>query len=243
MADALHYAHLRGVLHRDVKPSNILIDEQGTPWLTDFGLAKLVTESQDGTLTEQGDVLGTLRYMAPENLRGKADARSDVFSLGLTLLELVTLQQAFDTADRDELLQRRLRAEAPAFGPIDAAVPRDLVTILHKAIEVDPAARYQAAGELADDLQRFLRDEPIHARSTGSPMSELRRGTSPPPSRFHSCSRLTVVCFRRTERSSPSPISMSCVSGGDQLPTRCRFPRQVGSLLNGDRVPASTANW
>ena len=161
---ALQYAHSAGVLHRDVKPSNILIDQQGAAWLTDFGLAKLLVGDPVGTLTEQGDLVGTLRYMAPETLQDKTDARSDVFSLGLTLLELITLKPAFETVDRDELLAKRLRGEPPQFGLTDSGVPRDLATVIRKSIELDPAARYQTAGELAADLDRFLNDEPITAR-------------------------------------------------------------------------------
>ena len=164
IAEALHYAHGSGVLHRDVKPSNILLDRQGTAWLTDFGLAKLVSGDHDGTLTEQGDILGTLRYMAPESLTGMADARSDVFGLGLVLLELITLRQSFGSGQRKELLHERLRGAAPAIGEFDSDVPRDLQTVIRKAVEVDPELRYQTAGELAADLNRVLNDEPINAR-------------------------------------------------------------------------------
>ncbi|HUR53278.1 MAG TPA: serine/threonine-protein kinase, partial [Gemmataceae bacterium] len=108
-AEALHYAHAQGVLHRDVKPGNLLLDRHGTVWLTDFGMAKV---EEDEGLTGTGDVLGTLRYMAPEQLAGAADGRSDVYSLGLTLYELVTLRAAFEDTDRVRLLER-LRAEDP----------------------------------------------------------------------------------------------------------------------------------
>lgn len=174
IADALHYAHSHGVLHRDVKPSNILIDQQGASWLTDFGLAKLDVGDNDGQLTRQGDVLGTLRYMAPETFRNATDARSDVFSLGLTLLELITLQPAFATVDREELLAMRLRGDAPQIGLIDRRVPRDLMTVIKKSIELDPAARYQTAGEFAADLQRVLNDEPVHARPISASERLLR---------------------------------------------------------------------
>ena len=164
IAEALHYAHGEGVLHRDIKPSNIMLDVQGKAWLTDFGLAKLLHEETGENLTEHGDVVGTLRYMAPETLRGQADGRSDVYSLGLTLFELLARRPAFGDVGREELLNQRLTAESPR---LDAAVPhlpKDLVTIIQKSIDRESAARYQTAGELADDLRRFLNDEPIRAR-------------------------------------------------------------------------------
>src|SRR5262249_14322669 len=102
VAEALEYAHGHGVLHRDIKPSNLLLDVQGTVWVADFGLAKAMADT-DG-LAQEGDVLGTLRYMAPERFRGQSDARSDVYALGLTLYELLTLRPAFDQDDRDRLI-------------------------------------------------------------------------------------------------------------------------------------------
>ena len=164
IASALHYAHLQGVLHRDVKPSNILVDQHGTSWLSDFGLAKLMNDTSDGTMTEPGDILGTLRYMAPENLKGHADARSDVYSLGITLLELVTLERAFISSDRNELLKLRLSGTRPRIDSLALTAPIDLATIVQKSVEDEPALRYQTAGEMADDLFRYLHDEPIHAR-------------------------------------------------------------------------------
>ncbi len=110
VAEALAYAHGQGLIHRDVKPSNLLLDIRGNIWVTDFGLAKA---DDDGDLTHSGDVLGTLRYMAPERLQGHADARSDVYSLGLSLYELATLQPAFNTADRGVLLQQVAHHQPP----------------------------------------------------------------------------------------------------------------------------------
>ena len=110
VGDALAYAHGQGVLHRDVKPSNLLLDARGNVWVTDFGLAK-AADGED--LTHTGDIVGTLRYMAPECFSGKADARSDVYSLGLTLYELATLRPAFVGKDRNQLLQQVLHAEPP----------------------------------------------------------------------------------------------------------------------------------
>ena len=134
---------------------------RGTVWVTDFGLAK-ADDQQNLTLT--GDILGTLRYMPPEALEGKSDARGDIYSLGLTLYELLALRPAFDKRDRNQLIKQVTGDEAPRLGRIRPGVPRDLETIVHKAIEKDPALRYPTAGELAADLQRFLDDEPIKAR-------------------------------------------------------------------------------
>jgi serine/threonine-protein kinase len=161
VADALEYAHKQGVVHRDVKPSNLLLDLNGTVWVTDFGLAKA---SGGENLTDTGDILGTLRYMPPEAFDGKADARGDVCSLGLTLYELVALRPAFDQRERNQLVKQVTTAEIEPLGTLRRGVPRDLETIIHKAIDRDPARRYQTAGELRDDLQRFVDDEPIRAR-------------------------------------------------------------------------------
>ncbi|MFO0810019.1 MAG: serine/threonine-protein kinase [Gemmataceae bacterium] len=164
VADALDYAHRQGVLHRDIKPSNLLLDAHGTVWVTDFGLAK--TEDHDN-LTQTGDLLGTLRYMPPEAFEGKADARGDIYSLGLTLYELLVLRPAFAERDRAKLIKQMTTGEPPRLGDINPAVPRDLQTVIQKAIERDPSHRYANAGELADDLRRFVEDEPIHARTIG----------------------------------------------------------------------------
>ncbi len=160
-AEALAYAHTQGVLHRDVKPSNLLVDGQGTVWVTDFGLAK-ASDSED--LTHSGDVVGTLRYLAPERFAGRVDARSDVYALGLTLYELLTLRPAFDRTGRDELLRQVMHDEPPAPRQVNPSVPRDLQTIVLKAMARDPAHRYRGAAELADDLKRFHEDRPIRAR-------------------------------------------------------------------------------
>ncbi len=167
-ADALAYAHGQGTLHRDIKPANLLLDTQGIVWITDFGLAKA---ADSDNLTHTGDVVGTLRYMAPERFRGKADGRSDVYGLGLTLYELLTLEPAFDAADRDRLLLQVMHKEPAPPRKRNAAVPRDLETIVLKAIARDPTHRYQSAAELAADLQRFTEDKPIQAR----PVSEAEK--------------------------------------------------------------------
>jgi WD40 repeat protein/serine/threonine protein kinase len=160
-AEALSYAHQQGILHRDVKPSNLLLDTQGTIWVTDFGLAK-AEDSEE--LTSAGDIVGTVRYMAPERFKGHADPRSDVYALGLTLYEMLTLRAAFESSDRARLIDRITRESPPAPRKFDARIPRDLETVVLKAIAREPAARYPTAAALAEDLQRFLADRPIWAR-------------------------------------------------------------------------------
>src|SRR5262249_37310666 len=154
--------HGQGVLHRDIKPSNLLLDVQGTVWVADFGLAKAMSEGDD--LTHEGDLLGTLRYMAPERFRGDADARSDLYALGLTLYELLTLRPAFEREARDRLIHQVTAGVPPRPRTLNSEIPRDLETIVLKAIENDPARRYQDADELAEDLELFLADRPIRAR-------------------------------------------------------------------------------
>jgi len=161
VAGALSYAHAQGVLHRDIKPSNLLLDLRGTVWVTDFGLARMEDE-QD--LTKTGDVLGTLRYMAPETFKGKADARSEIYSLGLTLYELLAFRPAFEQTNRNHLIQDVMNSRVEPLAKFSSDIPADLRTVIHKAIEHEPDHRYQTAQELADDLQRIVNDEPIKAR-------------------------------------------------------------------------------
>jgi WD40 repeat protein len=164
VAAGLSYAHARGIVHRDIKPSNLLLDTQGVVWITDFGLAKA---SDDG-LTQTGDILGTIRYMAPERFRGEGDGRADVYALGLTLYELLTLRPAFDSPDRLQLIERIKAEDPPRPRTLDSRIPRDLETIVLKAIAKDPQGRYPSADALGEDLRRFLADEPIKARRVGA---------------------------------------------------------------------------
>ena len=161
VAEALEYANRQGILHRDVKPSNLLLDNHGNVWVADFGLAK-TAEADD--LTHTGDILGTIRYMAPERFSGHCDARSDVYSLGLTLYELVALRPAYEASDRHTLIERVLHEEPERLRKLAPGVPRDLETIIAKATARDPAGRYATAAALAEDLRRFVEDRPIRAR-------------------------------------------------------------------------------
>src|SRR5262245_41774652 len=169
-ASALTHAHGRGIIHRDIKPSNLLLDTEGVLWVTDFGLAKV----DDVDLTRTGDLVGTFRYMAPERFRGQGDARSDIYSLGLTLYELLVLRPAFEAPDRMALSEQIRTLEPPRPRALDPRIPRDLETIVLKAIEKDPGARYASAQALAEDLGRFLDDLPILARRASAVERYLR---------------------------------------------------------------------
>src|SRR5262249_44616454 len=155
-ADALEHAHSLGIVHRDVKPGNLLLDAAGKVYVSDFGLARL---GPDAGLTMSGDLLGTLRYMAPEQAlarHGLADHRVDVYGLGATLYELLTGKPAVGGTEKADIL-RRLAFEEPVVPrKLDKAIPAELETISLKCLAKNPAERYAAAGELATDLRRFV---------------------------------------------------------------------------------------
>ncbi len=161
VAEGLAYAHRQGVLHRDIKPSNLLLDMAGTVWITDFGLAKA---EGAGELTQTGDIVGTIRYMAPERFEGSSLPQGDVYALGLTLYELMTLRPAFDDTNKAKLIERMLHEPPVPPRKVDPRIPRDLETVVLKCLAKDPRERYATADALAEDLGRFLADRPIRAR-------------------------------------------------------------------------------
>jgi tetratricopeptide (TPR) repeat protein len=165
-AEALEHAHSRGVVHRDIKPANLLLDGCGNLWVTDFGLARL---HDDRGLTMTGDVMGTLRYMSPEQAAGSKDLdhRTDVYSLGVTLYELLALRPAIAGPGQQEILRAIADDEPPPLRRVNRAVPRDLETIVAKAMAKQPAQRYDTAQALAADLRAFLDHRPIAARRPG----------------------------------------------------------------------------
>jgi hypothetical protein len=161
---ALEHAHQAGIVHRDVKPGNLLLDLRGQLWVTDFGLAQV---TGDVGLTITGELLGTLRYASPEQVlarRGIVDHRSDVYSLGATLYELLTLRPPFDGRDRNTLIRQIADDEPAPPRSQEPSIPVELETIVLKALRKEPADRYPTAQEMADDLQRFLDGRPILAR-------------------------------------------------------------------------------
>jgi serine/threonine protein kinase len=163
-ADALEHAHQLGVIHRDVKPGNLLVDDRGNVWVTDFGLAQFHTNAG---LTRTGDLLGTLRYMSPEQAAGQGaplDTRTDVYSLGATLYEMLTLEPMFGGADPQRLLRQILEDEPRPPRASDRAIPAELETIVLKAVSKNPADRYASAREFAADLRRYVGNLPILAR-------------------------------------------------------------------------------
>ena len=165
-AMALDHAHSQGVLHRDIKPANLMVDVGGKLFITDFGLARI---QADAGMTMTGDLLGTIRYMSPEQALAKrvvVDHRSDIYSLGVTLYELLTLTPAFSGDDRQQLLHQIAFEDPTPPRSRNRAVPVELDTIVRKAIERNPADRYATSADLASDLQRYLDDQPIKARPT-----------------------------------------------------------------------------
>jgi eukaryotic-like serine/threonine-protein kinase len=163
-AEALEYAHNQGIIHRDIKPANLLVDMRHNLWITDFGLAHL---HGDQNLTRTGDLVGTIRYASPEQVSGQKvllDHRTDLYSLGATFYEVITLKPVFSGTNRHALLEQVLNTDPVRPRAIDRAIPPELETILLKLLDKTPAGRYNSAQALADDLHRFLRDEPIHAK-------------------------------------------------------------------------------
>lgn len=164
VARALEFAHSRGIIHRDIKPSNLMIDRTGNLWLTDFGLAR-IQDSQSVTI--DGDLVGTLRYMSPEQANGQThlvDNRADIYSFGVTLYEMLTLHSAFEGSDRYEVLASIQRAKPVPLRSMNPSISVDLETIIAKCMSPEKDDRYATAGELAEDLYRFLNHQPIAAR-------------------------------------------------------------------------------
>ena len=161
---ALQHAHDQGIIHRDIKPANLLLDSDSKLYVTDFGLARI---EADAGVTMTGDVIGTLRYMAPEQALAKqvvVDHRVDIYSLAATLYELLTLQPVYLAEDRQQLLKQIAFEEPTSLRRIDGEIPMELETIIQKAMSKDRDQRYSSAQELGDDLQSHLDNRPIKAK-------------------------------------------------------------------------------
>lgn len=172
MADALSHAHSVGILHRDIKPSNMILDSKGRIWITDFGLAKDV--SQETALTRTGDVVGTPQYLPPESLELKYDVRSEIYGIGLVLYEMLALKPAYTGSSPAELIAAIASKSPTPIHKIASDIPRDLATIVDKCIAREPAVRYTTAGSLHRDLVAFLEDRTIAARRPSAVESAWR---------------------------------------------------------------------
>jgi serine/threonine protein kinase len=192
-AEAVEHAHQFGIVHRDIKPANLLVDIHKRLWITDFGLAQF---HSDAGLTQTGDIMGTLRYMSPEQASGKKvlDHRTDIYSLGATLYELVTLEPIFPGRNRQELLHQIINDEPRAPRLLDKGVPVELETIILKAVNKNPADRFGSAQEFADDLQRYLEDKPILAKRP-SLVERARKWSRRHPSVVVAAAVVLVICF------------------------------------------------
>ncbi len=160
IADALDHIHCQGIVHRDIKPSNILLDENGTAWLTDWGLVK----SGFSELTQTGDLFGSLPYMSPERFKGQSDAQSDIYSLGATLYELLTLRRMFEVKDHPQLISTIIHDHPPAPSEVVDGVDKDFDNVVMKAIEKEPALRYSTAVQFSTDLRNIIVGRPVSVR-------------------------------------------------------------------------------
>src|SRR5262245_2986217 len=157
ICDGLHYAHQRGVVHRDIKPANILLLRAGQVKILDFGIAQLAAATQ-GELTRTGMIMGTLRYMAPEQVRGRADHRSDIFSVAALSYELLCWRPPFTGDDPLQLLEQLRTATPPSLSEVDPALPPALAGIVERALQREPEDRYPDMGQMSEALELVHRD-------------------------------------------------------------------------------------
>ena len=233
VADALDYAHQSGVLHRDIKPSNLLLDQTGTIWVADFGLA--FREDLEGQ-TQTGELLGTLRYMAPEQFVAKADSRSDIYSLGLTLFELLTLRPALEAPKR-RVLDPTKYSQLEFTASERQVIPRDLQTIVLKASALEPVNRYARAKDFQEDLERFLDDLPILARRESpieSAMRWIRRNpaiASLTASLFGLLVAIAIILglWNRQQRETLDELKLAYIASANSLADRTKALEQANT--------------
>jgi serine/threonine protein kinase len=226
-AEALEHAHQYGIVHRDIKPANLIVESQGRLWITDFGLAQFHTGT---ALTQTGDLMGTLRYMSPEQASGQRvllDHRTDIYSLGATLYELVTLEPIFPGATRQELLHQILNQEPRPPRSLEKAVPVDLETIILKAVAKNPGERYGSAKDLADDLRRYLEDKPIHAKRPGL-VDRARKWARRHPSVVGAAIVLLMLCIAGL-------VVNNRMIAGEQAKTREALERERQRAIEADK--------
>ena len=253
-AEALDHAHQNGILHRDVKPANLMVDDAGKLWITDFGLARI---EADAGMTMTGDIVGTLRYMSPEQVLAKrvvVDHRSDIYSLGVTLYELLALRPAFVNDDRQELLRQIAFEDPRKLRQVNSRIPLDLETIILKAIEKNPSDRFAIAKELADDLRRYLNDQPIKARpqrliATARKWSRRHRGLLVATAATVLVSGIVlagsvgwIVRDRQTRQSVAEALTGSTLDEATRLVEQQNWPEALIAIRRAEDVFATGSN-
>lgn len=234
VASALTYAHEQGVVHRDIKPANLLIDDVGKVWITDFGLVKLMEGNLD--ISQTGDIIGTPRYMAPEQCRGVCDARSDIYGLGLTLYELACGKKVWESVSQTKLIKERSSLELPDLYEINPAIPGPLADIIMKACELRPEDRYQTAREFNYVLTRFAHGHNVGDRRKRSrnARSKLRRRSILLSSTIAGVIGVSSLCYAVyyfTLKKDPfrDPVAAVSVLKDDKL--RSEFIKELPSII------------
>jgi tetratricopeptide (TPR) repeat protein len=240
VADALEYAHRQGVIHRDVKPSNLLLSPAGRLSVNDFGLARML--EQPG-MTMTGDFVGTPAYTSPEQIasgRIPVDHRTDIYSLGATLYELLTLRPPFTGKQRDQVLAQIVQKEPRPPRKVNKKVPVDLETICLKALEKDPDRRYQTAGQMADDLRRYVNRFAIAARRAG-PVERLRKWARRHPGVAAALGGILLVTLAAGFFAYRAVQADRAARAADRKLLEAKMDRALDHILRGDFASAEAA--